>query len=186
FYAICGLGAAILHLAVLHQDFSQTEKAFNLYQQDPTLDQFLRLVRERLHLNPAWLEGFSNGWESDPGNPRFANQSIQLIHEYIYGYSDKGVHVRGLFDQPTVGASGAVFGILFAFGYLFPNTLLYIYFLVPLKAKYVVAAYALFELYAGVQNSAGDNVAHFAHLGGMLVAFIVLKVWNKKNRRNFF
>jgi membrane associated rhomboid family serine protease len=85
-----------------------------------------------------------------------------------------------------VGASGAVFGILFAFGYLFPNTLLYIYFLVPIKAKYVVAAYALFEIYAGIQNSAGDNIAHFAHLGGMLVAFIILKIWSRTERKRFY
>ena len=70
--------------------------------------------------------------------------------------------------------------VWFAFGFLFPNTLLYVYFLVPVKAKYLVAALALFDLFSGIKNSAGDNVAHFAHLGGMVVAFIVLKVWNKK------
>lgn len=86
----------------------------------------------------------------------------------------------------AVGASGAVFGILFAFGYLFPNTILQIYFLFPVKAKYFVAFYALFELYAGIQNNAGDNVAHFAHLGGMVVAFILIKYWNQTNRKHFF
>lgn len=87
----------------------------------------------------------------------------------------------------TVGASGAVFGLLFAFGYLFPNTELYMYFIpIPIKAKYFVAMYALFELYAGLQSFAGDNVAHFAHLGGMLVAFIILKIWNKTDRGNFY
>ena len=95
-------------------------------------------------------------------------------------------YIPGIYDEATVGASGAVFGILFAFGYLFPNTLLYLYFLVPIKAKYVVAAYAVFELFAGFRNSAGDNVAHFAHLGGMLVGFILLKIWNKQNRSNFY
>lgn len=88
-------------------------------------------------------------------------------------------------DQGCVGASGAVFGILFAFGYLFPNTMLYIYFLFPVKAKYFIAFYALFELYAGIKNNPGDNVAHFAHIGGMLVAFIILKIWNKTNKQNF-
>lgn len=97
----------------------------------------------------------------------------------------EGQYIPGIYDEGTVGASGAVFGILFAFGYLFPNTLLYLYFLVPIKAKYVVAAYAAFELFAGIRNSAGDNVAHFAHLGGMVVAFILLKVWNT-NRKHFY
>lgn len=89
-------------------------------------------------------------------------------------------------DQATVGASGAVFGVLFAFGYLFPNTVIYLYFFLPLKAKYFIALYALFELYAGVRNVAGDNVAHFAHLGGMLIAFVILKVWNRTQRKNFY
>ncbi len=86
----------------------------------------------------------------------------------------------------AVGASGAVFGILFAFGYLFPNTVLQIYFLFPVKAKYFVAFYALFELYAGIQNNVGDNVAHFAHLGGMVVAFILIKIWNNRDKKHFY
>ena len=89
-------------------------------------------------------------------------------------------------DQGCVGASGAVFGILFGFGYLFPNTLLYLYFLFPVKAKYFIALYALFELYAGIKNSAGDNVAHFAHIGGMIVAFIIIKIWNQTNRKTLY
>mgnify|MGYP000066433098 CR=1 FL=1 len=91
-----------------------------------------------------------------------------------------------LYNQVTVGASGAVFGLLFAFGYLFPNTLLYVYFLMPIKAKYFVALYALFELYAGIQNSAGDNIAHYAHLGGMVMAFIILMYWKKHDRTHFY
>lgn len=82
-------------------------------------------------------------------------------------------------DSPMIGASGAVFGILFAFGYLFPNTYLYIYFAVPVKAKYFVFLYGAYELWSGVQRAQGDNVAHFAHLGGMLFAFLLLKYWER-------
>lgn len=82
----------------------------------------------------------------------------------------------------TIGASGSVFGLLFAFGYLFPNMKIYIYFLFPLKAKYFVIIYALIELYMGIQANPGDNVAHFAHLGGMLFAFILLKIWKTPRR----
>ncbi len=78
---------------------------------------------------------------------------------------------------PTVGASGAVYGLLFAFGYLFPNALLYLYFAIPVKAKYVVAGLALIGLFAGFSNTPGDNVAHFAHIGGMLAGFVILKSW---------
>lgn len=89
-------------------------------------------------------------------------------------------------NTPTVGASGAVFGCLAAFGYLFPNSLLYIYFLFPVKAKWIVLIYAVIELWGGVQNTAGDNVAHWAHLGGGLAGFLLVLYWNKTNRRNFY
>ncbi|MGZ5190877.1 MAG: rhomboid family intramembrane serine protease [Flavisolibacter sp.] len=86
----------------------------------------------------------------------------------------------------TVGASGAVFGCLAAFGYLFPNSMIYIYFLLPMKAKWFVLLYAGMELYLSIRNSAGDNVAHFAHLGGAITGFILVFFWNKRNRRRFY
>ena len=86
---------------------------------------------------------------------------------------------------PTVGASGAVFGVLLAFGMLFPNTRIYIYFLFPIKAKYFVIFYGALELYMGIANNPGDNVAHFAHLGGMLIGFILIKIW-QRDRRHFY
>ena len=93
---------------------------------------------------------------------------------------------RFVVNTATVGASGAVFGCLAAFGYLFPNSLLYVYFLFPIKAKWFVLIYAALELWMGVQNTAGDNVAHWAHLGGGLAGFLLVLYWNKTNRRNFY
>ncbi|MDR3118726.1 MAG: rhomboid family intramembrane serine protease [Mediterranea sp.] len=85
----------------------------------------------------------------------------------------------------TVGASGAVYAILLAFGMLFPNQQMFIFPLpVPIKAKYFVIGYAVLELYLGLSNSVGDNVAHFAHLGGMIFGFILIMYWRKKNRNN--
>ena len=89
-------------------------------------------------------------------------------------------------NTKTVGASGAVFGCLAAFGYLFPNTMIYVYFLLPIKAKWFVLIYAGLELWMGIRNSAGDNVAHFAHLGGALAGFILVLIWNKTDRRRFY
>ena len=78
----------------------------------------------------------------------------------------------------TVGASGAVYAILLAFGMLYPNNQLFIFPLpFPIKAKFFVIGYAAIELWAGLANSAGDNVAHFAHLGGILY-------WRKKSKNN--
>lgn len=86
----------------------------------------------------------------------------------------------------TLGASGSVFGCLAAFGYLFPNSLIYLYFFIPIKAKWFVLFYGAAELYLGVKNSAGDNVAHWAHLGGALIGFLLVLYWNKTNRRTFY
>ena len=85
----------------------------------------------------------------------------------------------------TVGASGAVYAILLAFGMLFPDNRLFIFPLpFPIKAKFFVIGYAAIELWAGLANSAGDNVAHFAHLGGMLFGLILILYWRKKSNNN--
>ena len=87
-------------------------------------------------------------------------------------------------DVPTIGASGAVYGILLAFGMMFPNMLVYLYFLVPIKAKWIVIGYGALEVFSGISNSPSDNVAHFAHLGGMLFGLILILYWRKKKYLN--
>lgn len=83
----------------------------------------------------------------------------------------------------TVGASGAVYAILLGFGMLFPNERMFIFPLpVPIRAKYFVIGYAVIELMLGLSNRAGDQVAHFAHLGGMLFGLILILYWKNKNR----
>lgn len=90
-----------------------------------------------------------------------------------------------ILNTPTVGASGAVFGILLGFGMLFPNTQLMLLFPpIPIKAKYFVIGYGVLELYLGFAQP-GSNVAHFAHIGGMIFGFIMIKYWNK-NTKNFY
>ncbi len=89
------------------------------------------------------------------------------------------------YSTPTVGASGAIYGLILAFGYLFPNTEFMLYFAIPVKAKWLAVGLAVYALYSGYQNSAGDSVAHFAHLGGMLFGFILIKIW-QKNSNQFY
>jgi membrane associated rhomboid family serine protease len=85
----------------------------------------------------------------------------------------------------TIGASGAVFGILLAFGVYFPNIRMFIFPLpFPIKAKYLVFGYGAIELFAGIVNVRGDNIAHFAHLGGMLFGLIFVLYWKKKDKNN--
>jgi membrane associated rhomboid family serine protease len=87
---------------------------------------------------------------------------------------------------PMVGASGGVFGIMTAFAILFPNTEFRIYFFIPVKAKFLVTGYFLLELYLAFQNQAGDNVAHLAHVGGAVAGAILVLVWRKQDRSNFW
>ena len=85
----------------------------------------------------------------------------------------------------TVGASGIVFGVLLAFGLMFPNNFIYLYFLLPIKVKWFVIGYVALELWHGITGTA-DGIAHFAHLGGALAGFILILIWNKGTIRRFY
>jgi membrane associated rhomboid family serine protease len=90
-------------------------------------------------------------------------------------------------DGAAVGASGAIMGLLAAFAYLFPNTKFFILpFPFPIKAKYMVAILAAIDLFGGFHPGNADNVAHFAHLGGMVMGFIIVLIWNKTNTKTFY
>lgn len=92
--------------------------------------------------------------------------------------------LNALVNTPLVGASGAIYGVLLAFGMLFPNQPVYIWFIpVPVKAKWLVVGYGALELFYGIGGVA-DNVAHFAHLGGMLVGLVMILYWKKKGTFN--
>ncbi|WP_107040262.1 rhomboid family intramembrane serine protease [Brumimicrobium mesophilum] len=87
-------------------------------------------------------------------------------------------------STPVVGASGAVYGILVGFGYLFPNTKLMLLFPpIPIKAKWLVIIMVGIAVYNSFQNNPGDNVAHLAHLGGALVGFIIVLIWQRDKRK---
>ncbi|MFT5010387.1 MAG: membrane associated rhomboid family serine protease [Saprospiraceae bacterium] len=99
--------------------------------------------------------------------------------------SEDSIRLARMFYSPLVGASGAVFGLLLGFGYLFPETKLMLLFPpIPIKAKHFVMIYGAIELYMGIQNNIGDNVAHFAHLGGALVGFVIIKYWERQKDQN--
>ena len=118
-------------------------------------------------------------WELSPIYDSLNNVPI---HEQLAIRADSHMNI----NQPTLGASGAIFGCMVAFGLLFPNSLIYIYALIPIKAKWAVLAYVVYELFLGVQNNAGDNVAHWAHLGGGLVGLLLVFYWRKTKKKNFY
>ena len=126
-----------------------------------------------------------------------AFEVYQLTGSIVHGSSieavmkslpqDQAMTLYGIYGTPMVGASGAIFGVLVAFGMLYPNTeLMLLFFPVPIKAKYFIPLYIVFELYSGVAQTPGDSVAHFAHLGGALIGFILVKLWKEKDNNRFY
>jgi membrane associated rhomboid family serine protease len=112
--------------------------------------------------------------------------NIFEYYNYINSYNISGIdsfalNAQRLLWTPTVGASGAVFGLLLGYGMTYPNQWIYLYFLMPIKAKYFVAFYGLFELFSGIARS-DSNIAHFAHIGGMIFGFVLIKYWKGKQR----
>ncbi len=124
-------------------------------------------------MDPAEVKTvLSDGADALRQNKNFVNSAMATLNANYNGI--------------TVGASGAVFGLLLAFGMLFPNQELMLMFIpVPIKAKWFVIGYGAIELFSGIANRPGDNVAHFAHLGGMIFGFILIKIW-QKDRDTFY
>ena len=141
FYMLCGVGAAVIHLAILS------------YELIPLTRTYHEIMTSNIPHNQDFLD-------------------------YVVRYNRK-------INVATLGASGAIFGILIAFVYLFPNTYIYIYFLFPIKAKYLGILYFSYELFFAVKNSAGDSVARWAHVGGAIVGFVLVYIWNRKNKKHF-
>ncbi len=184
YYFITGFGAAVIHYIVVYWQMLPTLQAIDLFLQNPTNAGLQDFVSSEL-FKIASLEIQSN-FEvfRNEYNVLVANNSqealisaINFMSQYRLDYINAPV---------VVGASGAVFGILLAFGMLFPNSLIYVFFAIPIKAKYFVMIYGALELYFGISGKGADNVAHFAHLGGMIFGFLLIRYWQKKTKREFF
>jgi membrane associated rhomboid family serine protease len=174
YYMITGIGAAFVQTFVNWIDISSVQSAAQTYAANPSLDGFIGFVRHyypRYYEAEGTLKSFMNEWTLARNSPGYTSQSIDYINQLM----------KLQMDIPTVGASGAVYGILLAFGMMFPNMLVYIYFLFPIKAKWIVIIYGALELFSGISNNPGDNVAHFAHLGGMIFGFFLIIYWKKKS-----
>lgn len=175
FYFFTGIGAGLLFSLINFVEMSQLREAVQTYIQYPTPDGLADFLNRYAHELYQSNLSFLNKFEENPTSQQYIKDSVGFV-ESIF---DRQVNI------PMVGASGAIFGILMAFGLLFPNMELFLlFFPFPIKAKYFVMFYGLYELYAGMRNAPSDNVAHFAHLGGMLFAFLLLRYWNSK--RNTF
>lgn len=136
-----------------------------------------------------WLASLSHSLPLDMPMTEIAREGSRLIAQGQNWTYPSLAQANVLINIPTVGASGALYGILLGFAMLFPNMPLYFFFIpVPVKAKWMVAGYGILELFYGVTGMQ-SGVAHFAHLGGMLVALLLIIYWRKKgeiNREPFY
>ena len=178
FWLICGVGAGVLYEGVRYVEINKMDQARQEFHRAPTGGDFADFFRT-YYPDATGYENLAGALQRNPQSQEY----ISAANEAVDGA------VRDTRDSPRagmLGASGALFGILFAFAYLFPNTeLMLLFFPFPIKAKYFVFLYALYELYSVVHRTPGDNVAHFAHLGGLLIGFVILKVW-ERGRGQFY
>lgn len=178
FYLLCGLGGSLAHMGYTAYELYGIQQDITYFNEHVSKQNFVSLfnAHQSLLYNEDFVHrvnAFLNEWVSSD------SQTILTARELA---SELGLQLANI---PVVGASGAVFGVLLAFGMLFPNTYIYLYFFIPMKAKYFVILYGAFELYAGF-SGAQSGVAHFAHLGGMVIGYFLIKYWNKKRRNDFF
>ena len=176
-FFISGLGAAFIHTFVQHLQMSALIQLADSFISAPSYDAFNYIVEKYINSPSQYLLSFMDNWFYQPDNPAFFNEAKSIVSSIVHLHVDENI---------TVGASGAVFGILAAFTVLFPNVeLMLIFFPVPIKAKYLVPGYAILELLFGVANFKGDNIAHFAHLGGALFGLILVLIWKKNQLRRY-
>ena len=170
YYLATGIGAGILYSGINYYENYSFEVKVKSYEQNPSPESFRKLVLNNSSEYYNQLYDFIDSYEQNPSN---SNDNLSIA------YANDLLKVKS--DVPMVGASGAVFGILLAFAMLFPNMELMLLFLpIPVKAKYVGLVYGIYELWSEINRMPGDNVAHFAHLGGMLIGYLILKYWKRK------
>lgn len=178
YYLVTGVGAAVLHYLVLFIEFQPTLTAIDAFLKNPDIPTFihfmengqLKITSQEIATSYNAIIGEFNSLVNT--NPTEALQiAIDFMNQYRIDFLNAPV---------IIGASGAVFGLLLAFGMMFPDVYVYVFFAIPLKAKWFVIIYGVIELISGFSNVPGDSVAHFAHLGGMLFGYFLILYWKKK------
>lgn len=175
YYLTTGLGAALIHTAINYFSLRSIQVDAAAVMAAPSPDAFAAFVSE--HFKAYYDQLYSkllDGWYAQPYNETY----MALAGEYLRQLIDLQASI------PTVGASGAVYGVLLAFGMMFPNMQIMLLIPpIPLKAKWMVIGYGVLELFLGLSQP-GSNVAHFAHLGGMIFGFVLIRHWQRQ--RNTF
>ncbi|MBE0651910.1 MAG: rhomboid family intramembrane serine protease [Bacteroidales bacterium] len=184
FYLLTGLGSAVVYLIWIHFTLSPNLNTLNQIISHPTVaaveDYFGKYGFRIGEINPlitqhdiSLFNQNMNLLSQGQANPDIMQQIVTFLSNY---------KIEMLNQMVVIGASGAIFGLLLAFGMMFPNSIIYLYFAIPIKAKWFVIGYGLLELFSGLNNRPGDNVAHFAHVGGMLVGLAIIFYWKKHGK----
>ena len=184
FYILTGLGAALAQYLVIHFSVGTLIDSIEHVQNNlngESINAFLNSSEFSNSLNHntfPMFDSFVRQYNKavQENSPRALSLASQFLIDY------KNQYLNG---QVVVGASGSLFGLLGAFGMIFPNRMLYLYFLFPVKAKWLVIGYGAIELFSGLRSNPGDNVAHFAHLGGLFVGIIIVLIW-RKDKQHFY
>ncbi len=177
YYFFCAVGAAILHLGVQYFQFAGLQQVITDFWATPSYDKFYEFFDARtlkmLTPEARQLTDQLGRLISDGANPEVNQRAAEFMQQVM---DEK----QG--NTAMLGASGAIFGLLLAFGMLFPEQeLMFIFLPVPIKAKYFIPVLMAVELFLGVNNFEWDNIAHFAHLGGALFGFLLILYWRKFN-----
>lgn len=177
YYMVTGIGAAVVNTIVCYYQFAPIQDALQNYLASPSKSALEAIAQKCNNLNLAAVYEIIDKWDIYMASPEsmadIANQLTQAVNSYI--------------AAPMIGASGAVFGLLLAFAMMFPDLKLQIIFIpIGIKAKYFVLIYGLAELFFGINDFSGDNVAHWAHLGGLLAGIIIMLIWKKYPCNKFF
>ena len=178
YYMLTGIGAAIVYTFWIHFEITPVVQAVDHFLNNPSLEGFASFRNSEYFIVANY--DIQNGFNDFVNNYNRLitydkNAALQEAIRFMGDYKESYLNAH-----TVVGASGAVYGILLAFGMMFPNQILYLYFAIPVKAKWLVLGFGLLELYSGISPNPGDNVAHFAHLGGMLIGLIIILYWKKK------
>jgi membrane associated rhomboid family serine protease len=180
FWLVCGIGAGVLYQGVRQYETVGMRTARDRFLDQPTAVNFTDFYRNHAPTYAPRAALMGRELQLHPQDAELIGVAKNTVSE-MYEMTVNEPRSSGM-----IGASGAVFGVLLAFGYLFSHTeLRLLVFPFPIKAAYFVFLYGMLELYTGIHPVPNDNVAHFAHLGGMLFGFILLKYW-EQNRSRFF
>lgn len=172
-YMSAGLGAAFLQLGINSLSLEAMQSTLNTFQLSPSPEMYWEIVQKYEYAAGNQARVIAEKWFENPGNSSFLQQA----------WNELLIMKERIVNIPMVGASGALMGILASFVLLFPDVkLMVIPIPIPIKAKYLIGGFIVYDLASGFMNfSGGSNIAHFAHLGGALVGFILVKIWKNNN-----